>query len=243
MRRRASSADFAADLFALAWIAFVFVFFSLSKTKLVTYIYPLFPVAAVCGGNWLSREAGQRGVLATSYSMTAGALIGAAAIAMEIHKEDPFLSGSMVFLCALVMAPALIGQVLIFVDRRRRWLIVQSLGFALILMAVAASPLWDRDQPRVSQTAAGRLLARATLPTDRVYAYGIWKPSFVYYSGRRITYFGEQSDMAHAAVGKTLLVLVRRQDFDRDLAKWPGASYKELSRCRENLVLIQYSVK
>ncbi len=43
---------------ASTWFAVVFVFFSLSKTILVTYIFPLYPAAALLVGAFLSSTAG-----------------------------------------------------------------------------------------------------------------------------------------------------------------------------------------
>ncbi len=70
-----------ADTYALIWIAFVFVFFSLSASKLVTYIFPLYPFAACISGQWLAemRErtwrrtalAASGGVLAVAFAVTA----------------------------------------------------------------------------------------------------------------------------------------------------------------------------
>ena len=42
------------DTFAVLWAALVFVFFSASQTKLVTYIYPLYPLVACFTGYWVS---------------------------------------------------------------------------------------------------------------------------------------------------------------------------------------------
>jgi len=41
-------------LFLGLWIALVFVFFSASQSKLITYIFPLYPAAAVLVGAWLA---------------------------------------------------------------------------------------------------------------------------------------------------------------------------------------------
>ena len=53
--RKFSSKIKASNLFLLVWFLLVFVFFSTSKTKLVTYIFPLFPVLAVVVGRFFER--------------------------------------------------------------------------------------------------------------------------------------------------------------------------------------------
>ena len=43
-------------LFFGLWITLVFVFFSASQSKLITYVFPLYPAAAVLVGRWLARR-------------------------------------------------------------------------------------------------------------------------------------------------------------------------------------------
>ncbi|MFH1553152.1 MAG: glycosyltransferase family 39 protein [Candidatus Omnitrophota bacterium] len=53
--RKASSRLKAPGLFLLIWFLTVFLFFSFSRTKLVTYIFPLFPVMALVTGRFWER--------------------------------------------------------------------------------------------------------------------------------------------------------------------------------------------
>jgi 4-amino-4-deoxy-L-arabinose transferase-like glycosyltransferase len=47
--------------FLITWAAFVFFFFSVSKSKLPPYILPIFPALALLIGSWLARVAGEAG--------------------------------------------------------------------------------------------------------------------------------------------------------------------------------------
>jgi 4-amino-4-deoxy-L-arabinose transferase-like glycosyltransferase len=50
--------------FLITWAAFVFFFFSVSKSKLPPYILPIFPAVALLIGSWLARVAGEAGCAA-----------------------------------------------------------------------------------------------------------------------------------------------------------------------------------
>jgi 4-amino-4-deoxy-L-arabinose transferase-like glycosyltransferase len=54
LRRRESRDEFAADAFLAIWCVVVFVFFSLSHSKLFLYILPMLPALALLGGRYLS---------------------------------------------------------------------------------------------------------------------------------------------------------------------------------------------
>ncbi len=47
--------------YLVTWAAFIFFFFSISKSKLPPYILPIFPALAVLIGAWLARVAGETG--------------------------------------------------------------------------------------------------------------------------------------------------------------------------------------
>ncbi|MES2997980.1 MAG: phospholipid carrier-dependent glycosyltransferase [Pseudomonadota bacterium] len=48
------------QVFLLLWVATVFIFFSLSHSKLIPYILPIFPAVALLTGNYLSTHSSQR---------------------------------------------------------------------------------------------------------------------------------------------------------------------------------------
>lgn len=68
-------------LFFLAWICFVVLFFSVSRSKLAPYIIPVYPAFAVLFGAWLSKNWGERvaGAQAAKKIFAALAVAGAAA--------------------------------------------------------------------------------------------------------------------------------------------------------------------
>src|SRR5258706_11274924 len=61
---------FDASLFLWLWVALVFVFFSVSGSKLPSYILPIFPSLALLVGHWLA-EARPRRLLAAQAGLAA----------------------------------------------------------------------------------------------------------------------------------------------------------------------------
>jgi len=82
--RRTGAEAFDARRFLLLWCAAVFVFFSVSDSKLVAYILPLFPALALLIGDYL-RSAGRRALL--TQSAVAAALALALALAAPYAPE------------------------------------------------------------------------------------------------------------------------------------------------------------
>jgi 4-amino-4-deoxy-L-arabinose transferase-like glycosyltransferase len=91
---RRARAGQGADTFALIWLTVVFVFFSASQSKLVTYIYPLYPMAACVTANWIATRSNRGARIAVA--AVAGAFLVAipivAAQPMWLHPDPKSLS-------------------------------------------------------------------------------------------------------------------------------------------------------
>ncbi len=74
--------DPVAHLFILAWAGFVFVVFSVMKSKLVSYLLPMYPAAALLAGNWMARaiEARQERGLRWGAALAAGISVAGLAV-------------------------------------------------------------------------------------------------------------------------------------------------------------------
>lgn len=70
--------------FLLTWVAFVFLFFSKSQSKLIPYVLPVFPAIAVVIGAWVARRWTERTSVPTRFQFRlfafAGGLLGAAVL-------------------------------------------------------------------------------------------------------------------------------------------------------------------
>ncbi len=130
--------------FLLIWFLVVFLFFSASSTKLVTYIFPLFPVLAVVTGRYwerfISPEFGQRSVDGTMKAafIVFGALsvLAAAGTVLLVRHEYP---GTPALKGALMGGAAFLACIIVsafFLFRGRK-----MAAFSAIVAAVMISPL------------------------------------------------------------------------------------------------------
>ena len=122
MAIRASAAGyFAAEdrRFLLCWVFFVLLFFSFSKSKLITYVAPLFPPLAVLFGRaldlWADREDGR---VRCRFPLALAAVMAAGILAFPPFTRYPIEAGRWALLCALPVALILAwGVVPLFVRR------------------------------------------------------------------------------------------------------------------------------
>ena len=164
-----TAAGFAWPRFAWAWIAFVFVFFSVSGSKLPSYILPLFPAGALLVG-WQVDRLPQRlwqGLLA---AFALGAALLALALALGYGALAPHLATDRTPVEAWArfgtglrsgMAVIALFAVLAWVAARRRTLAVVLLALGMnagLGMALWANP--GLDEARSTAALVTRLASR-----------------------------------------------------------------------------------
>src|SRR6185369_6076844 len=224
--------------FLVLWAAVIIAFFSLSTSKLVTYMLPALPPMAILGARgW-------------QHAMRVGRIAGLARLAWGLLVVGPIMSAGGAVLPLVVahwrmplIAPALIaGGPILFATGwlMRRWL-AQSRPFAayaalaagwFALLAVAMSGRLAANEYRALGVAA-----RAAMRSDdRLAIYGSYVQSVPFYSGRRaimiigageLTFGSQQGDQSAyfwpsldvlrrewAGPGRLFLV-VKRSDLER----------------------------
>lgn len=82
---KANGGDFSAPRFLLAWTVVVFGFFSVSSSKLASYILPIFPSIAALIGAYL---AGQQGRPGLRWQAVPAILLGVAALVLAYRATD-----------------------------------------------------------------------------------------------------------------------------------------------------------
>jgi 4-amino-4-deoxy-L-arabinose transferase-like glycosyltransferase len=184
-------------LFLWIWAGSVFVFFSLSSGKLMSYILPVVPPAALLTGRaWTAFARGMRGrgfavwmragvaVSAAGMGLLAGALRLAAPRWVERQGTVPFADVAWIAAAlAIVLAAGAVSLLsLAWRDRRTAALlaacVTQAAALSLVLVAAKAVEPYRSTKP-----IAEALNARIA-PGDRVAAYRMVQPSLEYYLGR-----------------------------------------------------------
>lgn len=135
------------ELFLLLWIAVVFIFFSIPKSKIVTYILPIFPPMAMLVGKYLS-DAWDRGI---SYpGIKAGVfwvifinlLLAIVLLELPLHNWVDVAPGIAPYLFAIA-AELTIGAILLFLLRKNmstlKIFMICALTCAAMLLTVVMS--------------------------------------------------------------------------------------------------------
>jgi len=191
--RRRENAE--AWFFAI-WAAFVFLFFSASKSKLIPYVLPVFPPIAVLVGRWLSVTLTLQDAFARMRLglRTFGFLCGLLAAGMCVAVLKPGLIRDAAQAAdlrpfAFVMATILcVGGIRAMIPRpgegAARGAVIAMTATFVFLMGVLllAMPIIDvRSTKEVAVAARG-----IVRPGDPVYAYHGFFHDFTYYTGNAV---------------------------------------------------------
>jgi 4-amino-4-deoxy-L-arabinose transferase-like glycosyltransferase len=177
-----------AHVLAWCWIGVYVVFFSLSRTKLPSYITPCFPALALLTGSYMSRwERSAYSGRWLQVGFGCYAVVGLALAAIIPFVSHRYLPGEE-WLGVIGLSPLIGGGlclVLVAKQNLRRAAIVfacSAVSFTTLIFSVGAQRV-DRQQHSHRLLAAIR--AHATDP--HIASYQILEPSWVFYSGHSIT--------------------------------------------------------
>lgn len=214
-------------LFLSLWVALVFVFFSASQSKLITYIFPLYPAASVLVGQWLAKPPE---TLARSISLWVyAALAVALAVALNIEGIKYGVSTGTLLMWDIT----LVGSAVAVAVLRRHsqvWL-VPGTAFALFLLIAWCSPTWKTREADVSERKMAAFAALTTPPDGVVHALGFKHPSLRFYSLWPVVY---SDDHAAAAQDMTqhpgVVYAMRTSDEDELHGQYGVTNLEELWR-------------
>src|ERR1019366_5373579 len=178
--------------FFVTWAAFILLFFSASKSKLIPYILPLFPALAVLIGRWLAAVLPQPDAFARMRVglRTFGVLCGVLAAALCVAVLRPGLirdsdQAAALTPYAFVLAAILcVGGIRALVPRGgaggRGAVVAMTATLAFMFGVLTyAMPIIDQRSTKDVAVVAGGLIR----PGDKVYHYHAFFHDFTYYSG------------------------------------------------------------
>lgn len=217
------------ELFAALWVIGVFVFFTASSTRLPHYIGPLFPAAALLTASYWSRclqDPTTKGIRGSIHLMMGLGYLLAIAFAClptlytnyasKMVREFP-LAGQVgigiapyLATAVLLLGMALVGYLGLNDERRGGafWAAGATLAGLVLIVIVIATPHINRyviAPPQELAYAAGLNLN----PQDQFIAYGVTRPSSVFYAKRKTLFvpFGEE-DKIRAALAESKRVMI-----------------------------------
>jgi 4-amino-4-deoxy-L-arabinose transferase-like glycosyltransferase len=222
------------ELFAAIWLIAVFLFFTLSATRLPHYIGPLFPAAAILAASFWHRclsDPATRGLRPSVHAtMVLGYLLGFALAATPalydslldvILKEFPVASqvtpgfGPVAAGLTLVIGSGMVGYFGLSDERRAGafWAAGATIAIVLLLAIQIVLPRFNAyfvAPPHELAYAAGVNLG----PEDRLILYGPARPSLIFYAKRKAIVIrpGEEQQMRPhlTGPGRTMIVLPSR---------------------------------
>ena len=185
IRRREEG--FGIRLFLLIWVVVIIGFFSLSKAKLVTYILPSFPAAALLVGAALS-AAFDAAARSTRWQMIAVSIsLYAIGLAGIFYPWLPGAGELSPLWCLLIGAVAMAGGIIALPPARRgdtagSFCAVCGTLYAIGLLGVATIPSIFIEERSTKSLA---LAARRSAGPDTVIASYMFEPSLAFYTERR----------------------------------------------------------
>jgi len=233
--------------FALAWLLFVVLFFSISATKLPSYMLPALPAAALlvaladAPGRWLIWARWASVLMA---AVMAAAFWIAAPLALQIDSPEipglgPALQASGAFVISgwVFAVVAIAGAVLLWRRGGRwpgSWLLALQLPLLAwqVLVLVPTGELVDQRRQRPVRQLAEQVRLQQR-PGEQLAMVGVNKPSLHYYSRKVVLYAGRPPsgllDLAEQlppqAPGTVLVVI---DDTTAELPHWQDMPHEQL---------------
>lgn len=219
-----------AEWFLAIWVVVVVGFFSVSKSKLVPYILPVWPPLAVLAGRaiaeaWCARQARamRTGV---AVFVAAAVLLG---IGVWLAPAPAGWAGSVLEpwrrFFTLVLAGGA-GTAWWAWRRNRPGTVAAAVGLSAAMLLATFNPLAMRYDRRSGKEIAG-LLNKALGPGDRVYSVGFYPQDLPFYLGRLlhvVNYKGELAYGIDAEPGKNADRFLRDDGFAEQWRQ-PGVAY------------------
>jgi 4-amino-4-deoxy-L-arabinose transferase-like glycosyltransferase len=184
---------------ALAWSAFVVLFFSASGSKLPAYVLPAFPPLALVMGRYLAQAPTRRLALWSGLAIPVGVALLVAAWSVPGFAKDewtramyvagwPFAIGAaLAFLAGSIAAT-------LFLRRGRRWPALFAMTFATLLLIDCGDEFYEHLTPRQSgMEVAGKMKPLIT-PGTRLFSVGHYEQTVPFYLGRTLELFDYEDE-------------------------------------------------
>ncbi len=235
-------------LFLGLWIVLVFVFFSASQSKLVTYIFPLYPAAAVLVGVWLTAQSETYAAQKQTRRETLSLFVPLWIYAILLFVFDGFLqqlghkyqiAPVTLTLWRSVTFPAVAFCIL---GGGRIWLL-PGLVTAAILLIAWCSPTWQVREADISDRQIGVFASLTTPPDTVVHALGLKHPSLRYYTTWPVVYTDDHPGAARDIQQHPGVVYALRPKVLDELRTKYGVTHFETLQQNTQTVLIRAAGK
>jgi 4-amino-4-deoxy-L-arabinose transferase-like glycosyltransferase len=257
--RHAWRSDAARDLqplrLAIAWAAFIVLFFSASGSKLPAYVLPAIPLLALAVGRYLADAPVARLAAYAAFGVPVGIALLAAAYLAPGNAREPWVRELNLqaqpfgyAAAAAFTAGALAGAWLLRAGQRWTALAVIAIGNVLLVGGLIEG--YRVFSPRQSDREAARLMAPYVKPSTRLYSVRIYDQSLPFYLGRTLELVAYHDEFQTGIEAEPGIAIEKLEDFAADWLR-PGdavaiiqpGSFEELQRQGLPMALIHQDPK
>lgn len=177
------------QLFLLCWTIMIFFFFSMAKSKLTSYVFPIFPALAIITGRYLKEEmyeeSGKRhavfvlGMLLITFAFLSLGLYG-----LYYNKHHNFLPWSPAVVPLFCLGFPSLAALIFSLFKKYRWAFGTIAAAIVLLVIVGEAFLVKYIDPWVSSRESAEILKKylgnrkATIVCNKFFARGL-----LYYTG------------------------------------------------------------
>jgi 4-amino-4-deoxy-L-arabinose transferase-like glycosyltransferase len=188
---RAEPGRFNAVLFLWLWSGFIFLFFSLSDSKLGSYILPIFPALAVLAGRELAAFKRRDAMLSAFLCSVLAVVMLWQTPELQKHTDKLPLELYQAFLpwvgvgIGFVLLTSVLGFFLAYCNRVAAGLTVTAVGLFLGVQGISAGA--EALSPAYSQASLAAQMAPSITPDTHLYSLQDYPQSLPFYLGRTLT--------------------------------------------------------
>jgi 4-amino-4-deoxy-L-arabinose transferase-like glycosyltransferase len=217
-------------LFPLIWFIVVFVFFSLSKSKLPTYIYPLFPAAATITGGWIAMATGGDRKAGSVFVWLSLLLLGVIAAAVFWLKS--YLPDMGILALSLPVLFFLLGLWNIRRKPAAVSLVLVLAGMSFFYFVFLSDVLPQIEKYRPYREIAARVAAADPGDSSPLYCYNVYQQNLTFYLKRKVSVIRGKEELANLLNSqRDALLLIDKKTYEENFASsgkkviWDGPFY------------------
>jgi 4-amino-4-deoxy-L-arabinose transferase-like glycosyltransferase len=225
---RADKGVFSPERFLLVWVAFIYVFFSFSGSKLPSYLLPMYPPLALIMGRQIAALSEKRLIWLIAPMLPLG-LIGLAYTPFVVKNADTPLQAVMygnyaawLAAAALVWLAGIVAA-LVWLRRGKKCVAIAALSFATLVTAQLGTSGYNTIAPERSAYDLAEAIRGQIKPDVPFYSVGMYEQTLPFYLKRTFTLVDYQDEMDFGIAQEPWRYLPSVQDFVTAWQKLPEA--------------------
>jgi 4-amino-4-deoxy-L-arabinose transferase-like glycosyltransferase len=208
-----------ADLALYAWILVPLIILTIVRSKLPTYVLPLFPAFALLIADWIGSQTSTRTVRRIVFitTMIFLALLGLPLLLPHVSHQTRNVEPHAIMVSEAIVFLATGGAVLLAARREDPLRLISVLGGGAILAWIVAFALLDTLDKDFGEQASVRRIATLLksapdLPNSQIFCIGIRAHGIEFYTGRLVFESIDKADLALQPAADQKIRLIEDDD-------------------------------